>query len=176
MSPAEPAHGTLGFQVFEGIVKGLPDIEQGQEIRGRVPELPMLLVRLFLLVEGPDAGVLNADGRRDDEDLLQGAFLPGLQQHARHRGRYRQPRHGPPSVGQPPFTVDGPQFGEQLEPGPYSLGRGSIEKGKGVDVAQFQRQHAQNDLGEIGALQLRRGKLRPVLQVGFTIESKTNAP
>ena len=71
--------------MFEGIVKGLPDIEQGQEVRGPVPEFPVLLVRLFLLVQGPDAGVLDADGRRNDEDLLQGALLQGLQQHAGYR-------------------------------------------------------------------------------------------
>ena len=175
VAPAEPAHGALGLQVLEGIVKSLPDIEQGQEIRGPVPEFPVFGVRLFLLVERPDAGVLYADGRRDHEDLLQGAFLAGLQQHARHRGRYRQSRHVPPPSRQLPFPVDGAQFGKQLEPVPYGLGRRRIQKGEGVYVAQFQHQHAQDDFGEIGTLQLGRGVLRPVRQVGFAVEPETDA-
>ena len=173
--PAEPAHGGLGLQVLESTVESLPDIEQGQEIRGPVPELAVFGVRLFLLVERPYAGVLYADGRRDHEDLLQDAFLTGLQQHARHRGRHRQSRHVPAPSGQPPFPVDGPQFGEQLEPVPDRLGRGWIEKGEGVDVAQFQRQHAQDDLREIGALQLGRGEFRPAGQVGLAVKPEADA-
>ena len=135
----------------------------------------MFPVRLFLLVKGPYPGVLNADGRCDHEDLLQGAFLAGLQQHARHRGRHRQSGHVPPTAGQLPFPVDGAQFGKQLESVPYGLGCGRVQEGEGVDVAQFQHQHAQDDLGEIGALQFGRGILRPVRQVGFAVESQADA-
>ena len=79
-----------------------------------------------------------------------------------------------PRLRQPPVPVDGPQFDEQLETVPDRLGRGRIEKGEGVDVAQFQRQHAQDDFGEIGALQLGRGVLRPARQVGLAVEPKAD--
>ena len=82
---AEAAEAGLG-EAFELVVEGFPDGEEGEEIGVGVDEAAVGGVGLFAGVHGAVAGVLDGEAGGDDEDLVQGLFLAGLEDHASHGG------------------------------------------------------------------------------------------
>ena len=54
-------------------------------------------------------------------------------------------------------------------------GRGRLDERKRLDVAQVERLHAQNDLGEVGALDLRLRERRARIEILLRVEPDANA-
>jgi len=74
----EAARGFCARSVF---VEALPDVDQGEKIRGGVDEESLGAVGFLLLAGGTLPRVLGAEGRRDDEDFPQAALRFGLEDH-----------------------------------------------------------------------------------------------
>ncbi len=83
---AELAALVLGAQGFPLVVDGVPDIEQGEEIRLRIHEALVRGIGGVFLVERAFARVLDAEAGGDDEQFARGVLVLGLQQHAAERG------------------------------------------------------------------------------------------
>ena len=177
MVMAEPAHPTLRHR-FELVVKRLPNVQQRQEIRVRVGESPVRRVRLHLLVERPFARILNAEPGGDDQNLAHTFLRARLQDHAADRGIDRKAGEVPADRGQLPFLPrpnvrlvagvanpghrDRAELFQQLVAGPDRLGRRRVDKGKPLDVSETGHFHPQDDVGQIGALNLGLRETRPL--------------
>ena len=171
MTAAELAHFVLGLQLFQLVVVGVPDVEEGEKVGLRVEELPVHLIGLGLLVRRALARVLDADGRGDDQNLAQGPLPVGLEDHAGHGGRDGQASHVAAQAGQPALRIQGAQLFQQEKATPDGLGRGRVDDGKGLHLAQLQGQHVQDHLGQVGALDLGLGVDRPGEEVGLAVEA-----
>jgi len=89
MVAAEAAEAGLR-EAFKLVVEGFPDGEQGEEIGVGVDEAAVGGVGFFAGGHGAFARILNGEAGGDDEDLVQGFFLAGLEDHAADGGVHRQ--------------------------------------------------------------------------------------
>ena len=80
MVAAEAPEPGLGHPLELPVV-GLPDVEEDQEVRLGMAEPAVGLVGLGLPVERTLPGVLDAQGRGDDQDLPEGLLPAGLEDH-----------------------------------------------------------------------------------------------
>ena len=102
---AELAELILG-QVLALLLDEAPEVEQGQEVRVRVIEGGVDLVRRLLTVERALARVLDAQGAGDDQHLGQAVVIPGGEQHPAEARVHRQARELEPERGQLAPLVD----------------------------------------------------------------------
>ena len=153
--------------VFHFVVVGVPDVEEGEEVAVVVVKLPMHAIGLVLLVGGPFARVLHADGSGDDQHLGERVLLACLQQHARNRGVNGQPRHVAAEGSELLVLVEGVELAQQLETAGDGLPRGGVDKGEGLDLTQLEVDHPQDDLGEVGALDLGLGVFVAGREISF---------
>ena len=163
------------------VAGALPDVEQGCEIRSRVLEHGVGLIGGLLLFRRSLPGVLDAEGGGNDQHGRQAALLAGLDQHPRQTRIDGHARHDPPACGQTvafePLAVfaarvffDRLQFDQQIEPVANAARIGGIDKGKDADVPQFQADHAQHDLGQIGPQDFGRRETGPALIARLVVE------
>ena len=140
----------------------------------------MGLVGQGRLLQGPLAHVLNAQGGGNDHDLVQAAFLPGLDEHARKTRIDGHARHGAAVFGQPVCrgvfpsgarTHDGPQFHQQVKPVADAFLRRPVDEGKIGNVPELEGDHAQDHLGQVGAQDFRLGEQGPVEIVLLRVET-----
>ena len=151
---AKSPHLTLRSQFLKRIVIRLPDIQQRDKIRLSIHKPLVLLVCRLLLLERPHARVLNANCRRNNQHLAQSAFFLRLQNHPRYRWRERQPRHIAPQRCQTLVIINRVQRPQHTKSPLNSMRTGGINKRKRLHIAQPQRNHPQNDLGQIRPLNL----------------------
>ena len=176
--------------VAAGLVEAFPDGQQGQKVRGRGVEGGVNAVGLGRLLGRPLARVLDAQGGGDHGDVRLAALLMGRDQHPRQSRIERHPGHHPPGLRQPhpslpsplppsallsfPFPLppstfrlppspflNGPQLGEQAEAVADALRLRPVDEREIGHVPEAERDHAQDDLGQIGAQDLGGGVLRP---------------
>ena len=107
-------------------------------------------------------------------------MLLGFDQHPRQARIDGHAGHDPPPVRQSVtletlavrmgiVLLDGFQLNQKAETVTNAAGVGTVDKREGADIAQFQADHAQDDLGQVGPQDLRRRKPRTAL-VAFLVE------
>src|ERR1017187_5641076 len=102
-------------------------------------------------------------------------FVLRLEQHASQGGINRQPREVFAESREGALFIQRAEFLEQRVTVGDGGERGRLDKRKRLNVAQVERLHAQNDLGEIGALDLRLREWRPRIEILLRIEPDANA-
>ena len=150
---------------LELVVIDFPDGQQRQEVRVGMREPFVRVVGLFLLIHRPFARVLDAQRRRNDEHFPQRLFVPRLQDHPPHRRIHRQAGQFTADLGQPAGLINRPELVQQRVAGPDAFRRRRVQEGKLLDVAQPERLHAQNDVRQVAALDLRLGEARAGVEV-----------
>ena len=165
----------LRAQLFPLVMHGVPDVEQGEKIRLRIVEAPVRGQSGFLLIERSFARVLDAQAGGDDEQFVRGVLVLRLKQHAAQRGIDGQPREIPAERGQLAPVIQRAQFLEQRVAVINRGGRGRLHERERLHLAEVRRLHPQNDLGQIGALNLRLGEGRARIEVFLRIEPDADA-
>ena len=105
----------------------------------------------------------------------RGMFVLRLEQHASQRGINRQPRQVVAEPREGALFVQRAEFLEQGVAVGDGGGRGRLDKRKRLNVPQVERLHAQNDFGEIGALDFRLREQRPRIEILLRVEPDANA-
>ena len=136
-------------------MNGVPDFQQREKIRLRIGESFVGGGGGVLLVERALARILNAQAGGDDQQFARGMFVLRLEQHAAQRGINRQPREVFAERRQGALFIQRAQFLQQRVAAGDGSGRGRLHERKRLNVAQAERLHAQNDFGQIGALDFR---------------------
>ena len=118
---------------------------------------------------------MHAQGRGDDQHLVQRLAAARFQNHAAHARIQRQTRQflaqGREFVG----LVHGAEFIEQLVAVGYGASRGPLDKRKVFHHAQAQRLHAQNYPGQRGAQDFGVGKTVAPVKVFLLVQANANA-
>ena len=162
-------------------MKRLPDVEQREEVGIGARKAAVRRIGLGLFVERPLARILDAEAGGDHQHLPQASFGPRLQDHAAHGGVHRQPGEFVSDRREVVAGVAGlgpgnrPQFLQQLVARAHRLGRRGVDEGESLDVAKAKDLHAQDDVGEIGALDFGLGETRALQVVLLGIEADANA-
>ncbi len=166
MVPAELAERGFRFRGCAAAVAASPDIEEGREVGSGVLEPGVRLIGLRLLVRRSLPRILDGEGRGDDRHLREALLLSGFDDHPRYPRIEGEPRHDPPPLRQPPgmgrtalilvFRFYGAELQEDLDPVPDALLRGTVDEGKGVDVAEVEGEHPEDHARQVGAEDLRR--------------------
>ena len=143
------------------VVHGVPDVEQREKVGLRVGELLVGRGRRVLLLQRTLARVLDAQPGGDDQQFPRRMFVLRLEQHAAQRGINRQPREVVAEPREGALFIQRAEFLEQGVAVGDGGGRGRLDKRKRLNVPQVERLHAQNDLGQVGALDLRLREQRP---------------
>ena len=131
-SIASPAYG----QRVEELAKSYPN-RDSLPARAHRSKLRVGLIGLGLLLQGPVAHVLHAQGRGDHQHLIERAALVRFQQHAAHARVQWQAREGLTDGGEFIGLVHRAELCQQL----VAVGDGALlrrlDEGKGRDLAQF---------------------------------------
>ena len=166
----------LGLGEFlVGLLVGVPQFEDADELRARVGEQRMRVVGGGALVGRTLARILDAQERGDRDRLAQAAVLVGGHQHARQLHVHRQARHGPAGGGELALLVDRAEFGQLLPAVGDGAAVGRLQERERLDIAQAQRQHAQDHAGQRGAADFRVGVLRPRFEIGLAVQPVASA-
>ena len=123
-----------------------------EEVRLRVVEGGVDLVRRLLLVQGPLARVLDAQRRGDDQHLRAGSGDPRRRAAcARCAGPPAGARAaGPAAVGSP-SRIEGRQLLQGAVAVRHQAPVGRVEEGEGLDGPEPQQLHLQDDGRQVGA-------------------------
>ena len=162
-------------QPFPLVVDGVPDVEQREKVGLRIGEPFVGGGGGFLLVERTLARVLDAQAGGDDQQFPRGVFVLRLEQHAAERGINRQPREVVAERRELALFIQRAEFLEQRVAAGDGGGRGRMDKRKRLDVAEAERLHAQDDFGEIGALDFRLRERRARLEILLRVEPDADA-
>ena len=170
------AHAQLVFAVAAAaVLEPLPELQVADELGLLVVELAMRSVGRGLLLDGPVAHVLHAEGAGDDQHLGQRLAAARLEDHAAHARVQRQLRQLAADGGQLVGLVDGAELGQQLVAVGDGAPRRRLEEGEVLDRAQAQRLHAQDHAGERRAQDLRIGEARPAGKVLLVVQPDADA-
>ncbi len=118
----------------------------------------MDLIGLVFLVRRPHSGILNGKGGGEDGDLAARAQRHALDDDAGNARIKRQPGHQAAVGGEVVVIDNGPQFLKDAVAIADSGGRRGINEGEPGRIAQFEVDHLQDDLGQVGTLDFRQGK------------------
>ena len=168
---AEAAQAALRESV-QLVVVSVPDVEQRQKIGVGVVKAAVGQVSFFARFHWALAGILNAQARSDHQDLAHRLLGAGLQNHAAHRRVNRQAGQFSAERGELARRLGGvgverTNFLQQRIAGADGLGRRHVDEGKPLDVTETEGLHAQDHVGQVGALDLRLGEARALVEVGF---------
>ncbi len=177
MLPAEPSFLPLGTGLLPVDVIAVPDVEQRQKIRIRMPEKRMHPVSPALFIQGPFPGVTDTQSRSDHRRLGQAMFPLRLKQNPGNPGIQGHPGHFPSPFRQEEPAVlpfDRSQFLQGLVSVLDMFQLGRVHERKPGRMAQFQIDHPQNDLGQVGAQDFRRGEPLAGIIIIFRIKPDAN--
>ena len=164
----------LGSQRFPLIMHPVPKTQQRQEIRLRVHETAVGLVGRLALVERAFARVLDAQASSDDEELSTRVLGLCLEEHSTQRGIDGKPGQIATQRRQFALFIQGTQFlQERVTTTDGHRGR-RIQERESLDVAQARGLHPQDDLGQVGPLDLRLRERRTRFKILLGIQSDTN--
>ena len=154
----------------------VPYVEQCNKVRSGVLEWGVDPVRLRGPAGGSFPGVLNTQCRCNDGYLPDTLLFMGLEDHSGNFWIHGHPCHEKSLFREGvvlSFPGNGPQFHEGIKPILDASLCGGVNKGKGRDTPQFQKNHAQDDLSQVGSKNFRRRKFIPCLIILFRIEPDT---
>ena len=149
----------LGHVLVRGAI-GVPQLEDADEFRLAIRELRMRGIGGGARVGRAFARVLDAEKTGDHQHFAQHAVRVRGHQHAREFHVDRQLRHRATDGGQLAVRIDRAEF-VQLLPAIGNRTRvGRLQERELFDIAQAQRQHAQDHPGQRGAADFRIGEFR----------------
>ncbi len=163
------------FSVAAPFLDPGPQLQITAELRFLVVELLVLLVGSLLRFERPVAHVLNAQGRSDDQHLVERLARTRLQDHAADTRVERQLGELLADGGEFVQLIDRAEFAEQRVAVGDRLARRRLDEGKVIDQPEVQRLHAQDHAGQAAAQDFRIGEARPCGKVLLVIEPDADA-
>ncbi len=129
----------------------------------------------FLRLPGPLAGIGHAQARRDNQHLREHPLRARLEQHPPQRRVHGEPRQLPPERSQraPPVRLrrQRTEFLQHRVPRADRLRGRRVQKRKALHLAEPERLHPQDDLREIGALDLRLGEPGPLFEILLPVKT-----
>ena len=174
MPRAPVAQLRLG-QFLVRVVVGAPQIQHADEVGLRVGEHGVRGVGLLARIARALARILDAEEGHDGEQFAQAVQLLAFHQHARQLHVDRQPRQRAADRGELARVVDRGNLGEPAEAVGDHARVGRFQERKLVDLAQLQRQHAQDHVGQRRAQQFRIGERGAAGEVGLVVEAIADA-
>ena len=161
--------------VPERFLEPFPDFQIRQKIGTLVEKFRMCLRHRFLLVHRPFARILHRQRRGDDQHFIQAALLFCCDQHAPHPRIDRQLRQLAADRRELASLVHRAELGQQLiAVGDHSRGR-RIDERKVLDLAEFERAHAQDHRGERGAQDFGVAEFGAGLEILLAVEAHADA-
>ena len=157
------------------IVQPLPQFEGADEFAFLVIEFGLLLIGLGLVVQRAVAHVLHAQGRGDDQRLVECAALVGFQQDTANARVERQTCQRLSGSRELVGIVHRIQFVQQLVAVGNGFGARRLQKREALHIAQMQRMHAQDDTCKRTAQNFGIGKRRTGYQVLLVIQADADA-
>ncbi len=173
---AELARGALALL----LTHVAPQVHIRQEVGGVVGEAGMHLIGGGSVVGRAFAGILDGQGRGDDQHLAETPVAFGLQHHAAEARVDRQAGQVPTDGGEALATVARSWFeGAELLQQAHTVGDGArirgVDEREGRDVAQPDGGHRQDDGRQVGAQDLRVGELGAGGEVILGVEPDADA-
>ncbi len=178
--PPEGARGQLAL-AFPHIG---PQVDEGQEVGSGVGEAGVELIGGRRVVGRTLPGILDGQARGDDQHLAQATVAIGLEHHAGEARIDGQPGQTPADRGQPeaaprhrrpPALAVVRRQGAELVQQPHPVGHrpriGRVHEREGVDVAQVDGRHGQDDRRQVGAGDLGIGEIGAGLEVLLGVEA-----
>ncbi len=153
----------------------LPQLQQTDEVGFGIAETPVRLVRRGLCFERPFAGILDAQGSRQDQQVFQAALPAALFDHPRQADIHRPMRQAPAQSGGRPGLVNRLELVQQVVGIIDHPWRRRIDERKLLDDSQAHGQHSQDDRGQRGPQDFRLGKLRPAGEIFCAVEPHTGS-
>ncbi len=158
-----------------GFWRGVPDLEQRDEVGLRRGEGFVRGAGEFAFFFGAFARIGDAKTGGDDEQFRQGFFSACLQQHATQGGIQRQAGEFAAKRRELVRFVEGAELVEQIVASANGGADGRIDKGEVFDLAELVGLHAQDDFGEVRALNLRHGEAVPLLKILLRVQADADA-
>jgi hypothetical protein len=165
----------LRFLVLQLALVPLPEFEPGEELRFLVGEFLVRGVGRALLFLRPFARVLHGQRGGDDQHFLQAALVARGDDHARDARVERHLGQLLPTGVSARSSVTAPSSCKQLVAVADRLGRRRFDEREGLDVAEAQRLHAQDDAGQRRAQDFRVGKRRPLAEILLVVKADADA-
>ena len=159
-----PERARAQFGLF--LLEVLPEVQQCEEVAGRIGEARMESVRLGALGLRTLPHILDRHPGDDGEDLVEDLGALGLHEHPCEPGVDRQSRDPFADIGQAGAVIaaagpaHGTELDEQVEGGFHTAGVRGSEEREGGDVSEAEGEHLQHHRGETGAQDLGLGELR----------------
>ena len=136
--------------------------------------LAVFLIGRLLFFRRPFAHILSAERGGNNQHFAQRLTLLGFQQHPANARVNRQARHFAAKFGHVAPFGNGFQLLQQGKTVFNKTFVRRINKGEILQPAQLQLQHLQNNGGQVGALDFRLGKCRPVKEIAFIVQADAN--
>ena len=175
--PAERARRQLALLLLDVA----PQVEPGEEVARLVLEAGVQLVGLRAVLLGTLAGVLDRQGRGNDQDVAHAAEALGLDDHPAQPRVDRQPRQALADLREadagPPLRIrrDRTELLQQLDAGRDVAPVGGLDEREPRDVPEAERRHLQDDAGQVGPQDLGIGERRAALEVLLGVEPDRDA-
>jgi len=138
-----------GFHRIMHIVERIPNIQQGHEVGVGMQKCFMHFVSLFFMINRADTRILDGQDGGNDFDFPQAIVALCLNDDPGNTRINRQISHDPAPLGQVSPVVYRPQFTEQLISLFDGAFMGRVKKWKILGMAKLQRDHLENDIGEV---------------------------
>ncbi|MNG80788.1 hypothetical protein D3C79_394270 [compost metagenome] len=172
--PTELAGGVLFLLLFQVV----PQVNVGQEVRVFVGEAAVFLVRRLLFVHRPLSRILDRQRGGDDHHLTHAAALLRFQYHARQARIDRQLRQLAALRGELVMAIFGRFNRTQLFQQAHAVQNIALvrrfDKRECGDIPQPERRHLQDNRRQVGAQDLRIGKLWPRQEILFGVQADTD--
>ena len=168
MAPAEPAHRLA--RLLRHRAEAAPEIDDSEEVGAGVGDAADGGVSRRLAPRAPLARVGHTQKAHDDQQVGDASECVRFKQHAPGPRVEGEPREPASELREIPISVDGAQLAQQPQAVVDVAPVGGIDEREPLHLVHPQRQHAQQDRGQVGAPDLRLREGRPGLEVGCVIE------
>ena len=156
----------------------VPQVQQGEEVAGRIGEAGVEAVGLLTALLGPLPHILDRQSRDDREHRSEHLRPLGFDEHAREARVDGQSRDAASDLGQPRAAlpgVDGAELGEEVERRLHAARIRAREEGERCHVAEAEAEHLQEHGGKARAKDLGLGEFRTRGEIVFGVEADRDA-
>ena len=165
----------LRLLVLDLVAVPVPQFQPGKELGLLVGPLGVRRIGRTQLLLRSFARVLHGERGGDDQHFLQAASIARGDDHARDARVERQLGEAVADAGQRVAVVERIQFLQQLVAVGDGARRRRLEERKGLDIAEMQRLHAQDDAGQRGTQDFWISEGRARLEPHLVVEADADA-
>ena len=163
--PVAPALDAIAGFIALGLLEGIPELEQADEIGLLVRKIPLRLIRSLALVSRPVSRILNGQaGAQNAHDGGDPGLLAGDECAPDARVQW-QPCQLSAEAGDLATFVHRFKHLQQANAVTHVATFRRVDERKRLDLAQLQVGHRQQYAGEIGPADFRIGEHRPVVEI-----------